>query len=86
MNYKLKRKGCLKKLKPCKHTGQDGMTLYIWSILPRSNPPLKNAGDIPQIVSNRITRMKPINVGFVSLFLAQACSMQRVSGRLLSMM
>ena len=31
-----------------------------WSILPRRNPLLKSAGDFPQIVSNRITRVKPI--------------------------
>ena len=39
-----------------------------WSILPRSNPPLKSAGDFPQIVSNRITRVKPINIGFLNRF------------------
>ena len=30
------------------------------------NPP--SVDDFPQIVSNRITRVKPINVGFLSLF------------------
>ena len=42
---------------------------HIWSILPRSNPLLKSARDFPQIVSNRITRVKPINIGFLNRFL-----------------
>ena len=37
-------------------------------MVPRSNPPLKSAGDFPQIVSNRITCVKPINIGFLNLF------------------
>ena len=37
----------------------------IWSILARSNQP----GDFPKIVSNRITHVKPINVGFQDSFL-----------------
>ena len=39
-----------------------------WLISTRSNPPLKSAGDFPQMVSNRITLVKPINVGFLSRF------------------
>ena len=35
---------------------------FIWLILTRINPPLKSAGDFPKIMSNRITREKPINV------------------------
>ena len=30
---------------------------------------MKSAGDYPKIMSNRITRVKPINVGFLSIFL-----------------
>ena len=41
---------------------------HIWSILPRSNLPLKSAGDYPQIVSNRIIRVKPIDIGFLNRF------------------
>ena len=40
----------------------------IWLILTRSNPLLKSAGDFPKIVSNRITHVKPIDVGFLSRF------------------
>ena len=40
----------------------------IWLILTRSNPPLKSAGYFPKIVSNCITRVKPINVEFLSHF------------------
>ena len=42
--------------------------VHIWLILVRSNPPLKSAGDFPQIVSNRINSVKPMNVGFLSSF------------------
>ena len=41
---------------------------YIWVILARSNPLLKSAGDIPKIMYNGISRVKPINVGFLSRF------------------
>ena len=41
---------------------------YIWLILTWSNPPLKSAGDFPKIMSNRIIRVEPKNVGFLSLF------------------
>ena len=29
---------------------------------------MKNAGDFPQIVSNRIPGVKPINIGFLTIF------------------
>ena len=44
------------------------MSLCIWLILARSNPPLKSAGDFPKIVSNRITCVKPISIGFLNCF------------------